>query len=238
MYFCIKSSTKKYLVIKDDGGIKMKEFDTYIFDLDGTLLYTLDDLTASTNYAMRAFSLPEHTTEEVRMMVGNGIKKLIERAVPGGKDNKHYEDIYNTFIEYYLKHNADTTRPYDGIIDMLAILKQHGKKIAVVSNKYCKATEELCRYFFGDYIKVAIGESDKIRKKPAPDTVNEALKLLEAERDNAVYIGDSEVDIQTARNSSMPCISVLWGFRDKDFLIRNGAQTLVETPNEITSCIK
>lgn len=238
MYFCIKSSTKKYLVIKDDGGIKMKEFDTYIFDLDGTLLYTLDDLTASTNYAMRAFSLPEHTTEEVRMMVGNGIKKLIERAVPGGKDNKHYEDIYNTFIEYYLKHNADTTRPYDGIIDMLAILKQHSKKIAVVSNKYCKATEELCRYFFGDYIKVAIGESDKIRKKPAPDTVNEALKLLEAERDNAVYIGDSEVDIQTARNSSMPCISVLWGFRDKDFLIRNGAQTLVETPNEITSCIK
>lgn len=238
MYFCIKSSTKKYLVIKDDGGIKMKEFDTYIFDLDGTLLYTLDDLTASTNYAMRAFSLPEHTTEEVRMMVGNGIKKLIERAVPGGKDNKHYEDIYNTFIEYYLKHNADTTRPYDGIIDMLAILKQHGKKIAVVSNKYCKATEELCRYFFGDYIKVAIGESDKIRKKPAPDTVNEALKLLEVERDNAVYIGDSEVDIQTARNSFIPCISVLWGFRDKDFLIRNGAQTLVETPNEITSCIK
>ena len=238
MYFCIKSSTKKYLVIKDDGGIKMKEFDTYIFDLDGTLLYTLDDLTASTNYAMHAFSLPEHTTEEVRMMVGNGIKKLIERAVPGGKDNKHYEDIYNTFIEYYLKHNADTTRPYDGIIDMLAILKQHGKKIAVVSNKYCKATEELCRYFFGDYIKVAIGESDKIRKKPAPDTVNEALKLLEAERDNAVYIGDSEVDIQTARNSCMPCISVLWGFRDKGFLIRNGAQTLVETPNEITSCIK
>lgn len=121
---------------------------------------------------------------------------------------------------------------------MLAILKQHGKKIAVVSNKYCKATEELCRYFFSDYIKVAIGESDKIRKKPAPDTVNEALKLLEAERDNAVYIGDSEVDIQTARNSSMPCISVLWGFRDKDFLIRNGAQTLVETPSEITSCIK
>lgn len=225
-------------MIKDDGGIKMKEFDTYIFDLDGTLLYTLDDLTASTNYAMRAFSLPEHTTEEVRMMVGNGIKKLIERAVPGGKDNKHYEDIYNTFIEYYLKHNADTTRPYDGIIDTLAILKQHGKKIAVVSNKYSKATEELCRYFFGDYIKVAIGESDKIRKKPAPDTVNEALKLLEAERDNAVYIGDSEVDIQTARNSSMPCISVLWGFRDKDFLIRNGAQTLVETPSEITSCIK
>lgn len=215
----------------------MKEFDTYIFDLDGTLLYTLDDLTASTNYAMRIFNLPEHTTEEVRMMVGNGIKKLIERAVPEGKGNKNYEEIYSVFIEHYLKHNADTTKPYDGITDLLATLKRHGKNIAVASNKYCKATEELCRHFFSDYIKVAIGESDNIRKKPAPDTINEALKLLEAKRDNAVYIGDSEVDIQTARNSGIPCISVLWGFRDRDFLVRNGAQILVKTPDEIITGI-
>ncbi|WP_298454475.1 HAD family hydrolase [uncultured Prevotella sp.] len=216
----------------------MKEFDTYIFDLDGTLLYTLGDLTASTNYAMRAFNMPEHTTEEVRMMVGNGIKKLIERAVPEGNANKYYEEVYNTFIEHYLKHNADTTKPYEGITDMLATLKQHGKKIAVVSNKYCKATEELCHRFFSEYIKVAIGESDKIKKKPAPDTVNEALKILEAERNNAVYVGDSEVDIQTAVNSGMPCISVLWGFRDRDFLIKNGAQTLIENPNDIVACLK
>ena len=107
----------------------MKEFDTYIFDLDGTLLYTLGDLTASTNYAMRTFNLPEHTTEEVRMMVGNGIKKLIERAVPNGTNNEQYEKIYNTFIGHYLKHSTDTTKPYDGIIDMLATLKQHGKKM-------------------------------------------------------------------------------------------------------------
>lgn len=216
----------------------MKEFDTYIFDLDGTLLYTLGDLTASTNYAMRAFNMPEHTTEEVRMMVGNGIKKLIERAVPEGNANKYYEEVYNTFIEHYLKHNADTTKPYEGITDMLATLKQHGKKIAVVSNKYCKATEELCHRFFSEYIRVAIGESDKIKKKPAPDTVNEALKILEAERNNAVYVGDSEVDIQTAVNSGMPCISVLWGFRDRDFLIKNGAQTLIENPNDIVACLK
>lgn len=216
----------------------MKEFDTYIFDLDGTLLYTLGDLTASTNYAMRAFNMPEHTTEEVRMMVGNGIKKLIERAVPEGNANKYYEEVYNTFIEHYLKHNADTTKPYEGITDMLATLKQHGKKIAVVSNKYCKATEELCHRFFSEYIKVAIGESDKIKKKPAPDTVNEALKILEAEHNNAVYVGDSEVDIQTAVNSGMPCISVLWGFRDRDFLIKNGAQTLIENPNDIVACLK
>lgn len=216
----------------------MKEFDTYIFDLDGTLLYTLGDLTASTNYAMRTFNLPEHTTEEVRMMVGNGIKKLIERAVPEGKANKHYEEIYNTFIEHYLKHNADTTKPYDGITDMLAALKRHGKKLAVVSNKYCKATEELCQRFFSEYIEVTIGESDKIKKKPSPDTVNEALKILEAERNNAVYVGDSEVDIQTAANSGIPCISVLWGFRDRDFLIKNGAQILIEDPNEIISSLK
>lgn len=211
----------------------MKEFDTYIFDLDGTLLFTLGDLAASTNYAMRAFNLPEHTIDEVRMMVGNGIKKLIERAIPGGTENGQYEEIYNTFIEHYLKHSEDTTKPYDGIMEMLATLKEHGKKLAVVSNKYCKATEELCHHFFSDYIDVAIGESDKIRKKPAPDTVNEALRQLEAERETAVYIGDSEVDIQTARNSGMPCISVLWGFRDKDFLIKNGAQIFVEKPEEI-----
>lgn len=216
----------------------MIEFDTYIFDLDGTLLYTLDDLTASINYTMRLFDLPEHTTEEVRLMVGNGIRKLIERAIPYGKGNIEYEEIYTTFIEHYLKHNADTTRPYDGIIEMLDMLKTHGKKIAVVSNKYCKATEGLCHRFFSEYIEVAIGESDEIRKKPAPDTVNEALRRLNADRDNAVYIGDSEVDIQTACNSYMPCISVTWGFRDKEFLIKNGAQFIAEKPHDIIACLK
>ncbi len=211
----------------------MKQFDTYIFDLDGTLLYTLDDLTASTNHAMRAYGMAEHTTEEVRMMVGNGIRKLIERAVPGGTVNPLYENVYKTFINHYLEHSLDTTRPYPGIMEMLAALKAKGRRMAVVSNKYCKATEHLCRTFFGEYISVAIGESADIRKKPAPDTVLEALRRLGVSKEGAVYVGDSEVDIATARNCGLPCISVLWGFRDKDFLVKNGGTTFAESPEEI-----
>ena len=212
---------------------EMKQFDTYIFDLDGTLLYTLDDLTASTNHAMRAYGMAEHTTEEVRMMVGNGIRKLIERAVPGGTGNPLYENVYKTFINHYLEHSLDTTRPYPGIMEMLDALKAKGRRMAVVSNKYCKATEHLCRTFFGEYISVAIGESADIRKKPAPDTVLEALRRLGASKEGAVYVGDSEVDIATARNCGLPCISVLWGFRDKDFLVKNGGTTFAESPEEI-----
>lgn len=211
----------------------MRQYGTYIFDLDGTLLYTLDDLTANTNHAMRVFGLPEHTVEEVRLMVGNGVRKLIERAIPQGTENPKYEEIYQTFINHYLKHSLDTTCPYDGIIDTLAELKRRGKRMAVVSNKYCTATEELCRHFFADYISVAIGESETVRKKPAPDTVNEALKRLGVSKDNAVYVGDSEVDILTAKNSGLPCISVLWGFRSKDFLVENGGTTFICKPEEI-----
>lgn len=211
----------------------MKKYDTYIFDLDGTLLYTLGDLTNSVNHTMRVFNLPEHSIGDVKKMVGNGIKKLIERAIPDGAGNPQYKNIYTSFIEHYLKHNIDTTRPYDGIMEMMAALKKQDCKIAVVSNKYHKATEELCRHFFSDYIDVAIGESDDIRKKPAPDSVFEAIKRLRAEKESCVYIGDSEVDIQTAKNSGLPCISVLWGFRDKDFLMEHGAQTFIECPEDI-----
>lgn len=211
----------------------MKQYETYIFDLDGTLLYTLDDLTTSTNHAMKAFGFKEHTTEEVRLMVGNGIRKLIERAIPDGTANPKYEETYAEFIKYYLKHSLDTTKPYPGIMNMLKTLKERGKHLAVVSNKYCKATEGLCKTFFGDYIEVAIGESEAIRKKPAPDTVLEALKRLNVDKSTAVYVGDSEVDIATAKNCGMPCISVLWGFRGKDFLIKNGGTTFVEKPEEI-----
>ncbi|MBM6673354.1 HAD family hydrolase [Marseilla massiliensis] len=211
----------------------MKLYDTYIFDLDGTLLYTLDDLTSSTNYAMREHGFKEHTTEEVRLMVGNGIRKLIERAIPGGASNPKYEKVYSTFISHYLEHNLDTTRPYPGITELLAKLKENGKKMAIVSNKYYKATEQLCMSFFKNYIDVAIGESESIRKKPAPDTVLEAMRRLGVGKEGTVYVGDSEVDIATARNCGIPCISVLWGFRDKDFLVKNGGDVFVEKPSEI-----
>lgn len=211
----------------------MKQYDTYIFDLDGTLLNTLTDLAASTNYALRSAGLPEHSVDDIRRFVGNGVKKLIERAVPDGLDNPNFDDVYATFREHYLLHERDTTKPYPGIIEMLERLKMMNKNIAVVSNKFYNATQSLCRHFFGEYVSVAIGERENIRKKPAPDTVIEALNQLGAGRENAVYIGDSDVDIATACNSGLPCISVLWGFRDKDFLIRHGGTTFISSPEEL-----
>lgn len=211
----------------------MKEFDTYIFDLDGTLLSTLNDLATSTNYALRWAGMPERTIEEIRMFVGNGVKLLMERAIPNGINNPKFEETYAKFREHYLEHNLDTTSPYDGIPELLRELKRRGKKLAIVSNKFYAATQDLAKHFFPDTIEVAIGERETIRKKPAPDTVLEALRQLGASKEGAVYIGDSDVDIMTAKNCGLPCISVLWGFRDKDFLIQHGGTIFVNKPSEI-----
>ena len=215
----------------------MKQYDTYIFDLDGTLLDTLDDLTAAVNYAMQQHGMPEHTREEVRQMVGNGVRLLMVRAIPDGDKNPLFDETFRTFREYYMAHSLDTTRPYEGIPEVLATLRQRGKRVAVVSNKFYAATRELCQHFFPDTVEVAIGEheAEGIRKKPAPDTVNEAFRQLGVGRDNAVYVGDSDVDLQTASNSELPCISVLWGFRDRAFLEAHGATTFVNKPEEIIS---
>lgn len=214
----------------------MNTYKTYIFDLDGTLLDTLNDLHASCNYALRTHGMPERSLEEVRQFVGNGVKKLMERAIPNGLENPLFEGTLQTFRQHYLLHNLDTTLPYPGIMEMLQQLKAQGKRIAVVSNKFYAATQDLCKHFFGDTIQVAIGEREDIKKKPAPDTVLEALRQLQVTRQDAVYVGDSEVDVETARNSGIPCISVLWGFRSKSFLLSHGATTFIETPNELTNC--
>lgn len=208
-------------------------YNTYIFDLDGTLLSSLADLAASCNYALRTNGMPERTLNEVRRFVGNGVKKLMERATPDGLQNPLFDKTLADFRQHYMKHNLDTTCPYEGVMPMLEELQRRGKKVAVVSNKFYAATQELCHHFFGDLVTVAIGEREDICKKPAPDTVIEALRQLNATAEESVYIGDSDVDIDTARNAGMPCISVLWGFRDKDFLIEHGATTLVATPQEI-----
>lgn len=208
-------------------------YQTYIFDLDGTLLDSLTDLELSCNYALRANGMPERTPEEVRMFVGNGVKKLMERAVPNGLANPLFDKTYQDFRQHYMIHNLDHTHPYAGVEEMLQKLIASGKHVAVVSNKFYAATQELVAHFFGEKISVAIGERENIRKKPAPDTVNEALRQLGADRETAVYIGDSDVDIMTAKNSGMPCISVLWGFRSRLFLIAHGAATFVEKPSEI-----
>ena len=219
-------------------------YDTFVFDLDGTLLDTLGDLAAAVNFALRTHGMPEHSVDDVRRFVGNGVRRLMERAVPDGEQNPLFEEALATFRRYYLEHSMDTTHPYEGIPEMLAGLKRRGKRLAVVSNKFQTATEELCRHFFPDTIEVAIGENEAagILKKPAPDTVFEALRRLgyplttrlsPLTSEKAVYVGDSDVDILTARNSGLPCISVLWGFRDRDFLLSHGATTLIASPEEL-----
>lgn len=211
----------------------MKEYNTYIFDLDGTLLNTLGDLAASTNYALRSVGLPEHSVDDVRRFVGNGVRKLMERAMENGDRNPHFDEAYAIFRKHYLEHGLDTTEPYPGIMDLLGELRARDKKIAVVSNKFYDATRELVKHFFGQYVEVAIGERENIRKKPAPDTVIEALRLLGAGKEGAVYIGDSDVDFNTAKNVGIPCVSVLWGFRDREFLSSIGATTFIETPSQL-----
>ena len=211
-------------------------YKTYIFDLDGTLLNTLGDLAASTNYALRQYGMPEHTIDDVRRFVGNGVGKLIERAIPEGLANPQYEDVLATFRKHYMLHSLDTTAPYPGIESLLHSLRSHGCNVAVVSNKFYNATVELCRHFFADTVEVAIGERENIRRKPAPDTVLEAMRQLGVSGEDTVYVGDSDVDVATACNSGIPCISVLWGFRDRDFLIEHGATTFVNTPEDILKC--
>ena len=215
-------------------------YKTYIFDLDGTLLDTLQDLANSVNYALQQHRMPTHSLDDIRRFVGNGVRRLMERAVPDGAENPDFEAVFADFRQHYMHHSLDTTRPYDGIPEVIRELKERGCRLAVVSNKMMAATQQLVAHFFPE-IDVAIGEHEAagIRKKPAPDTVLEALRQLNVSIENTdhnvVYVGDSDVDILTAQNSGIPCISVLWGFRDRDFLLAHGATTLINTPSELLS---
>ena len=211
-------------------------YNVYIFDLDGTLLDTLHDLASSVNYALQTHDMPTHSVDAIRGFVGNGVRLLMERAVPDGAQNPQFEAAFATFRQHYMQHSLDTTCPYPGIAEMLQQLKQRGCRLAVVSNKMMAATQDLVRHFFPE-IEVAIGEheAEGIRKKPAPDTVFQALRQLGVGKEQAVYVGDSDVDLQTARNSGLPCISVLWGFRSRDFLLHHGATTFITHPAELLS---
>ena len=208
-----------------------------VFDLDGTLLDTLEDLYLATNSALESHSMPRRSRDEVRMFVGNGVEMLIRRAVPSCTDEETTLAVLADFKTTYAAICEDHTRPYDGILDMLRALREKGIRVAVVSNKFDAATKQLCQKYFGDLVEVAIGERAGVRKKPAPDTVYEALKEMGVTSEGAVYIGDSDVDIQTARNCGMPCISVTWGLRDKDFLLQSGAEILVDTPERLLGVI-
>lgn len=209
--------------------------DTIVFDLDGTLLNTLEDLADSVNYAMEQYGLPTRTLEEVRCFVGNGVGKLIERAIPGGLENPRYEEILAAFKAHYEVHCNDKTKAYEGILPMLEKAGQEGYRLAIVSNKFDGAVKQLNEKYFKKYIKVAIGENTTVKRKPAPDTVYQALAELSSQAENAVYVGDSEVDIQTAAHVPMRCVSVTWGFRTEEQLLTAGAKParMIKTPQEL-----
>lgn len=213
-----------------------KKYDTVIWDLDGTLLDTLEDLKDSVNFAMREYGYAERTLEDIRVFVGNGVKKLVELAIPGGADNPKYPEVYDVFCKYYEKHNMDKTKPYDGIVEVIRELKDRGVKQAIVSNKVHSGVQTLNHAFFN--VDFAIGVQEGLERKPAPDMVLKALRELGADTSRTVYIGDSEVDLKTASNAGLDCLSVLWGFRKREELEPFLPMCMISTPKEVLNFIK
>ena len=211
---------------------------TVVFDMDGTVLNTLDDLAASVNHVLTVFGMPAHRTEDYRLYFGNGIRYALQCASPSGTDEETIDQMLPVFREHYNAHCLDRTGPYEGIPELMKCLRERGFKIAIVSNKIDSAVKELSDKFFHDCVDVAIGEREGIRRKPAPDTVLQALAELKSAKGEAVYVGDSEVDLQTAANAGLPCITVLWGFRDKEFLEKQGAAVFASAPGEVLDLLK
>lgn len=205
-----------------------------IFDLDGTLLNTLEDLKDSTNFALCKFDYPERTLSEVKSFVGNGVKKLIERSVPENCDN--VDECLECFKKHYQENMYNKTAPFEGILDVLRNLRSDGVKIGVVSNKFDEAVKELCEKYFQGLIDVAIGQSECVKAKPSADGVLKAMEILGADKASTIYVGDSDVDVQTAKNSDLPCIGVTWGFRDSENL--SGADFVIDNPCDIINVIR
>lgn len=213
--------------------VQKKKYDAVIFDLDGTLLNTLEDLRDSVNYGLSKYGMPKRSLEDIRHFVGNGVQRLLELAVPEGTSEEMLQKTFAAFKEYYAVHCNDKTDLYPGIKELLATLKEHGFLMAIVSNKLQEGVDALSVQYFKPYTELAIGAREGIRKKPAPDAVIEALSRMHISKDRAVYVGDSEVDIATAKNAGIPCITVTWGFRTKAEQQAAGASLFVDVPEEI-----
>ncbi len=213
----------------------MKKYDTVIFDLDGTLMDTLEDLADAVNEILSRNGYPVRTIREVRRIVGNGLRQTLTLCLPEGTDQEEVDRLLPEFASYYQEHCQIKTKPYDGIEDTLRELSDRGFKLAIVSNKRDEAVKTLNRECFAEYVRVAIGENESagIRKKPAPDTVYQALRELGSTREQAVYVGDSEVDRMTAENAGLPCVSVDWGFRDREELEKLNPAWLISRPEEL-----
>ncbi|TAH66936.1 MAG: HAD-IIIA family hydrolase [Anaerolineaceae bacterium] len=213
------------------------KYDTIIFDLDGTLLNTLDDLKDSLNFALEKYGYQERTLEEVRSFVGNGVRKLVQRSLPLHSSEKEVEQCLATFTAHYNENMQNKTRPYDGIMELLLHLDRCNYKLAIVSNKFDTAVKELAKEYFSDFINIAIGDSSKVKRKPAPDAVYKAIDNLGSDIKKTIYVGDSETDVQTAKNAGIPCVGVTWGFRTREVLRNEGAEYLIDTPKELLTII-
>lgn len=215
----------------------LMKYSAVIFDLDGTLLDTLDDLADSVNYAMSACGFPLRTREQTRLSIGNGVPRLIELSVPGGTGNPLYEKCLSIFKDNYFANRRNRTKPFDGIPEMLRGLKKLSVPTGVVSNKFDSAVKQLCAEYFGDLIDVAIGESPQVRRKPAPDCLEEAMRIIGVNPHECLYVGDSDTDIFTARNAGVDCASVLWGYRDEMILRSAGANKIISSPEQILKLV-
>ncbi len=213
-------------------------FDTVLFDLDGTLLDTLEDILDAANHTLRALGYPERTLAEMRRFVGNGAEMQMRRALGADADETAVAKALALYKPYYAAHSQIRTKPYAGVTELMASLKAEGFRLAVVSNKPDEAARPLVAMYFGTLADVVMGESAQRRRKPAPDMVNDALAALGADRSRAVYVGDSEVDIETAKNAGIPCISVTWGFRDREQLTEAGASELADTAQALRAALE
>lgn len=215
------------------------KYTTVIFDMDGTVLNTIEDITDSVNYILRKYDLPERTVDEVRHFVGNGARVLMDKAIPSGEQHPLFPEILKDYEAYYEEHCNIKTGPYHHIPELLKELKERGYKLAIVSNKPMGAVKELNEIYFKDYVSVAIGVTPKLRRKPYPDECLLAMKELGSTKDECIYVGDSDVDYKTAENTGLECISCLWGFRTKEELIDAGVKSryFVNDPLEITTCV-
>ena len=216
----------------------MKRYSTVIFDLDGTLLNTLEDLTDAVNQALRECGYPEHTMEQVKGYVGNGMRLLVQRSLPKGEDAdpEAFEMILQSFKSYYTAHSMDATAPYPGIPELLSALRDAGCKAAVVSNKGDRNVKELCRHYF-PAIDQAVGEQEGVRRKPEPDSLLRVMRLFGAKPQDTLYVGDSDVDVVTAQNAGVDCAAVTWGFRSEESLRKAGAAHVFSTPGELENWI-
>jgi phosphoglycolate phosphatase len=213
------------------------KFNTVIFDMDGTLLNTLDDLCDSVNTILIAKGFPPRTLDEVRNFLGNGVGSLIKLSVPKYCSAEETAICLEAYKKHYQQNMQHKTRPYNGIMELLLNLNRYNYKMAIASNKFDAAVKTLSKTYFGDLFPVAIGESAQIRRKPAPDSVYTAIKKLGSDLHQTIYIGDSETDVMTAKNAGLPCVGVTWGFRSRKVLRNAGADYLIDTPRELLTLL-